>query len=110
MKKYIYIGICLVCSVVLLAGCGKKNEVVDQAEDVGLDKVVEQESETYSEDVNDAIAQAIAMEQESKQKEEEETARLEEETAKLKEEEEEVTEEKAEISLTFPGKGPFAST
>ena len=93
MKKHIYIGICLVCSVVLLAGCGKKNEVVDQAEDV-----------------NDAIAQAIAMEQESKQKEEEETARLEEETAKLKEEEEEVTEEKAEISLTFPGKGPFAST
>ena len=87
MKKHIYIGICLVCSVVLLAGCGKKNEVVDQAEDV-----------------NDAIAQAIAMEQESKQKEEEETARLEEETAKLKEEEEEVTEEKAEISLTFPGK------
>ena len=68
MKKHIYIGICLVCSVVLLAGCGKKNEVVDQAEDVELDKVVEQESETYSEDVNDAIAQAIAMEQESKQK------------------------------------------
>lgn len=104
MKKHIYVGICLVCSVVLLAGCGKKNEVVDQAEDVELDKVVEQESETYSEDVNDAIAQAIAMEQESKQKEEEETARLEEEAAKLKEEEEEVTEEKAEISLTFPGK------
>lgn len=105
MKKKLLMALCVVAiASTIFAGCGSNSATVEEnatqeettTEESG--ETTEDESATSETDpANDAIAEAIAMEHESKDAEDEADAKLLEEGV-------EVTEEKAQIELTLPGK------
>lgn len=101
MKKRLIVAIIVINAMsFLLNACGENGStIIDETTETVVSDVNDTSDSAKTSDMEskDSIADAIAMEHESKQAEEEADAKLAEEGV-------EITEEKAEISLALPGK------